>query len=144
MRLAPTILALSFPLMLGAALIHGPVNAQEAQAISLEGQAIELLPVDFQVFRLSMVARLILTTRNNTSEFISSWRVMAYFTDPFGDEMFKIQLTSGKANIPPGETSEVSFDFEDNRLLDKEPFDHLASYDANKIHIRLDSIRVVN
>ena len=103
-----------------------------------------MLPINTNQSRFSRVARLTLTIRNNTSQSISAWRAQVYFTDPFGEDMFQIQLTSGKANISPNDISEARFSFEDNQFIDDEPHDDLAQFDGSAIGIRFEDIRVVN
>ena len=129
---------------LGLAVIPVGVDAQVGPPISVVGQAVELLPINTNQNRFSKVARLTLTIRNNTSQAISAWRAQVYFTDPFGEDMFQIRLTSGMADISPTGTSEARFDFKDNYLTDGEPYDDLAQFDENAIGIRLEDIRVVN
>ena len=120
------------------------VDAQVEPPISIVGQVVELFPIDIERNRFQGVARLTLTIRNNTSQAISAWRAQVYFTDPFGDAMFQIQLTSGMADISPNGTSEARFDFEDNEYRGGEPHDYLAQFHADAIGIRFDDIRVVN
>ena len=134
----------ALPLALALAVIPVGVDAQVGPPISVVGQAVELFPIDIERNRFDGVARLTLTIRNNTSQAISAWRAQVYFTDPFGEDMFQIQLTSGKANISPNDISEARFDFEDNEYRDGEPHDYLAQFDENAIGIRLEDIRVVN
>ena len=131
-------------LALALAVIPVGVDAQVEPPISVVRQAVELLPINTNQNRFSKVARLTLTIRNNTSQAISAWRAQVYFTDPFGDDMFQIQLTSGKANISPNDISEARFDFKDNYLIDGEPHDDLTQFDGSAIGIRFENIRVVN
>ena len=130
--------------VLALAAIPVGVGAQVEPPISVVRQAVDLLPINTNQNRFSRVARLTLTIRNNTSQAISAWRAQVYFTDPFGDDMFQIQLTSGRANISPNDISEARFDFEDNEYRDGEPHDYLAQFHADAIGIRFDDIRVVN
>ena len=130
--------------VLALAAIPVGVGAQVEPPISVVRQAVDLLPINTNQNRFSRVARLTLTIRNNTSQAISAWRAQVYFTDPFGDDMFQIQLTSGRANISPNDISEARFDFEDNQFINDEPYDNLAQFDGSSIGIRFEDIRVAN
>ena len=132
----------ALPLALALAVIPVGIDAQVEPPISIVKQEIDLLP--FSNDRPYRVARLKLTIRNNTSQFISAWRANVYFTDPFGDDMFQIQLTSGKADISPNDISEARFSFEDNQFIDGEAYDDLAQFNESAIGIRFEDIRVVN
>ena len=134
----------SLALVLSASLIFAGQTAAQTPAISLESHSVRLLDVNVDASRYSKVAELTMFVRNNSSARITAWRVMATFTDPFGDEMFKIQLTSGNTSIAPRDIAEARFSFEDNQFIDDEPYDNLASYAASNIKITLDDIRVVN
>jgi hypothetical protein len=97
--------------VLALAVIPVGVDAQVEPPISVVRQAVELLPINTNQSRFSRVARLTLTIRNNTSQYISAWRAQVHFTDPFGDFMFQTELTAGMADISPNGTSEEHFDF---------------------------------
>lgn len=120
----------------------GTVKAQDP--IEVVDQRTELLTEDIMNGRAMDEVVLYLTIANRTDAHVSAWRAVAVFADPFGDEMFKIRLTSGQANIPPGETKDARFAFEDNPYINDEAADQLAQYDAEKLTITLEDIRVVN
>lgn len=119
-------------------------SAHQNAPISFESHSIRALDVNVRAQRYSKAARLTLNVRNNTDQRVKGWRAWVRFTDPFGDELFDIQLTSGTADIAPGETGEARFEFEDNQFLDGEPYDKLVAYSAENITITADSVRVVH
>lgn len=119
-------------------------SATAQDPIEIIDQRTELLAEDIMSGRAMDEVVLYLTIANRTDTHITAWRAVAVFADPFGDEMFKIQLTSGQANIPPGETRDARFAFEDNPYINNEAADQLAQYDAEKLTIEFQDIRVVH
>ena len=112
--------------------------------ISVVGKRINLLGENYDLNRYSSEAELTLVIRNNCTVAVSAWRAVFTFIDPFGDEMFKVQLTSGKADIRPRDTEVARFTWEDNQFLSDEPYDYLSSFDAGNIAIVVEEIRVVH
>lgn len=120
-------------------------TAAEAQGppIEIVGHRVELVAQDVMAGRMFDQSRLRLEVANRTDQAVAAWRAVAVFTDPFGDELFRIQLTSGQADIAPGETKEATFAFDDNPFIPEEPADHLRQY-GDRIGVRLEGIRVVH
>ena len=122
----------------------GAVDGQTPPALTLVSHDVELLGENPRAGRYSKAANLTLVVRNETAQTITAWRVQAQFLDPFGDELFQIQLTSGTSSIASGATGNAVFQFEDNQFIDGEGYDKLASYTPSNITIRFSNVRVVH
>lgn len=129
-------------LLVSAAPLYGQEKAADTPVV-LAGHRVELVAENARAGRYHDSARLTLTLRNDGEQTVSAWRAIMVVQDPFGDELFRIQLTDGRADIAPGGTSDATFGFDDNPFIDGEPYDKLAGYNADNLSIRLENLRIV-
>jgi hypothetical protein len=118
------------------------VLVDETAPIALLYSRTSTMPKSPNLGEYSDYVRLELVVRNNTNQQVRAWRAVLVARDPFGEEMFRVELTGGRANIPPGDVREARFQFDDNEFIENEPYDYLAAYDSNTIDLLLTDIQV--
>jgi hypothetical protein len=117
---------------------------REIEPISIEDFVKEHLPENPDINRYSNYVQLTLMIKNNTEKLIKAWRATLVVENPFGDILFRIQLTDGTASIRPRQIEKANFAWEDNMFINDEPYDQLLSYDKDNLKIKLSEIKVVH
>jgi hypothetical protein len=88
--------------------------------------------------------RLILHIKNNTSDLIKKWKTTMTVKDPFGEQLFKVRLTSSASNINPLETKKISFDFKDDPKTNRDPYDILMIHNPEVLDIELTDFEITS
>ncbi|MBT5307562.1 MAG: hypothetical protein HON76_22160 [Candidatus Scalindua sp.] len=117
---------------------------REIEPISIEDFDKIHLPENPDISRYVNSVRLTLMIKNNTDKLIKAWRATLAVENPFGDILFRIQLTDGTANIKPRQIEKANFDWEDNMFITDEPYDQLLSFDKGNLKLKLSEIKIVH
>ena len=84
--------------------------------------------------------QLTLHLQNNSGERIKAWRAVMTVKDPFGEQLFKVRLTSGASPIGPGKMKKVSFEWKDDPEENRDRYDYLVMYNPDVLKIELSEI----
>ena len=118
-------------------------EVSKGEVLTLERFKMKYVPQDYESDRYSDEVRLILFVKNNSNKEIKAWKALMTGKNPFEEELFTCNLTSGASNIKPGKTEKATFGWEDNPFIDGQPYDKLMSYSEENLKIELSDIEVI-
>jgi len=119
-------------------------NNNQNDKIAIRGFLKTPMPIDLDAGRYSNKVQLTLYIENNTSKMIKAWRATLNAENPFGDLLFKCQLTAGEAAIMPGQAEQSNFVWEDNQFTPGEIYDHVITYSEENLKLSLTDIKVIH